>query len=124
MNPKIIAASKTTPLVKLDPVSGVFEISGFSRPENVVNFYQPIIEWLSEYAQTPVELTVFDFNFTYFNTASSKAIYDIMMILREIHNAGKKVNIIWNYPSDDNDMEDAGAEFADIIEFPIKMIKY
>ena len=124
MNSKKVAASNTTPLVKLDPVNGVFEMSGCSRPENVANFFQPIIEWLNEYAQTPCELTVFNFNLTYFNTASSKAIYDVMMILREIHNAGKNIEINWRYSSDDSDMEDAGIEFADIIEFPIKMIKY
>ena len=124
MNSIIVAAGETTPLVRLDPVNGVFEISGCSRPENVAGFYKPIIDWLKKYALTPGESTVFNFNLKYFNTASSKVIYDIMMILREIHNAGKNVTINWNYHSDDCDMEEVGAEFADIIEFPIQMIKY
>ena len=124
MNSIMIAAGETTPLVILDPVNGAFEISGCSRPENVAGFYKPIIDWLNEYAQTPCELTVFNFNLKYFNTASSKIIYDIMMLLRGMHNAGRTIVINWHYHSDDCDMEDVGIEFAEIIEFPIKMIKY
>ena len=124
MNPIIINAAEDTPKIRLDAANEVFEISGRSLPEDVVKFYTPILEWLNEYAKSPNEHTVFDFKFTYFNTASSKIILDIMLKLGEIHDAGKNITIKWHYPSDDEDMEDAGIEYAEIVDIPIKMVEY
>ena len=36
------------PLVILDPVDNQFEISGKSLPEDVLDFYQPVLDWLKE----------------------------------------------------------------------------
>ena len=124
MNALMIDAGETTPLVRLDSANGIFEISGCSRPEDVVDFYKPILDWLKNYAQTPNNLTAFDFKLNYFNTSSSKIIYDIMMILCKIHNDENKVVIRWHFHSDDCDMEEVGMDFSEIIEFPIELIAY
>ena len=120
----IIEATETTPKVRLDATSGVFEMSGCSRPNDVFKFYNPIIEWLKKYAQTPNEQTVFDFNLKYFDTASSKIIHDIMVKLKEIYNLGKSVTINWHYEADDCDLKEVGIELADIVEFPVNLIAY
>ena len=124
MNSIIIKAADDTPAITLDPASGVFEMKGRSLPEDVVKFYTPVLEWLNEYAKSPNAQTVFDFKLTYFNTASSKIILDIMLKLGEIHDAGKKITIKWYYPSDDEDMEEAGIEYAEIVDIPIEMVEY
>jgi len=124
MNSIIIKAADDTPAITLDPASGVFEMKGRSLPEDVVKFYTPVLEWLNEYAKSPNAQTVFDFKLTYFNTASSKIILDIMLKLGEIHEAGKNITIKWHYPSDDEDMEEAGIEYAEIVDIPIEMVEY
>jgi len=124
MNSIIISATEDTPGIRLDATSDIFEISGRSLPEDVVKFYKPILDWLDEYAQSPNENTVFNFKLSYFNTASSKIILDIMMKLEGMHDAGKKVSIKWHYPSDDEDMMEAGEEYADIVSVPIEMVEY
>jgi hypothetical protein len=124
MNPIIIKVADDTPEIRLDPANGIFEMKGRSLPEDVVKFYTPILEWLDEYAKSPIEHTVFDFKLTYFNTASSKIILDILLKLGEIHDAGKKITIKWHYPSDDEDMEEAGIEYAEIVDIPIEMVEY
>ena len=124
MNPIIIKVADDTPGIRLDPANGVFEITGRSLPEDVVKFYTPILEWLDEYAKAPNEQTVFDFKLSYFNTASSKIILDILLKLGEIHDAGKNITIKWYYPSDDDDMEEAGIEYAEIVDIPIEMVEY
>ena len=48
-----IQGSDDTPKVILDADNNTFEISGRSLPEDVVAFYDPILEWLDEYAQNP-----------------------------------------------------------------------
>ena len=116
------APTDETPAVKLNPATGEFEISGKSLPEDVTSFYDPMLEWLDGYAEQPNEKTNFQFKMEYFNTASSKMILDILLKLEEIHENGKEILISWYYPEDDEDMEEAGEEYADIVDVPFKQI--
>lgn len=113
-----------TPSVILDKAKGIFEFSGRSLPEDVNAFYEPILEWLSEYSESPNSETSVTFKLVYFNTASSKLILDILLKFEEIGEAGSNVQINWYYPEDDEDMEEAGDEYSDIVEVPIKKIPY
>ncbi len=65
------------PSVIFDTDNSKFEISGKSLPEDVVSFYQPLLDWLEEYKTTPIDKTVFNFKLVYFNTASSKMIISL-----------------------------------------------
>ena len=61
---------------------------------------------------------------TIFNTASSKLLLDILMILEEMKDNGHDVLIKWHYPEEDEDMEEAGEEYADIVEVPFEQVSY
>lgn len=119
-----ILGTDDTPNVIFDLENNIFEVSGRSLPEDVTAFYEPLINWLDEYADDPKESTVFSFKLVYFNTASSKLILDILMKLEEIHEDGKEVLVKWYYPDDDEDMEEAGEEYADIVSVPFEQISY
>ena len=119
-----IQGTEDTPKVILDKEKEAMEISGRSLPEDVASFYDPVLTWLDEYAQSPNKKTVFNFKLTYFNTASSKLLLDILMKLEEIHEAGHDVLIKWHYPEDDEDMEEAGEEYADIVDVPFEQVPY
>ena len=119
-----IQGSDDTPKVILDADNNTFEISGRSLPEDVVAFYDPILEWLDEYAQNPLEKTVFNFKLEYFNTASSKLLLDVLLKLEDMYDAGHDVLVKWHYPDDDEDMEEAGEEYADIVEEPFEQVSY
>ena len=119
-----IQGSDDTPKVILDADNNTFEISGRSLPEDVVAFYDPILEWLDEYAQNPLEKTVFNFKLEYFNTASSKLLLDVLLKLEDMYDAGHDVLVKWHYPDDDEDMEEAGEEYADIVEVPFEQVSY
>lgn len=117
-----IKATNDTPRVIFDPDNGIFEISGRSLPEDVVSFYQPVIEWLDEYKDNPNSKTEFVFKYIYFNTATSKLVQDILMRLEQIHEAGNEVNVVWYFEQDDEDMKDLGEEFQEYVEIPFEMI--
>jgi hypothetical protein len=119
-----IAGTEDTPSVTLDTSSQTFELSGRSLPEDVAAFYKPIIDWLDGYATNPLTRTVFNFKLTYFNTASSKMILDVMMKLESLHEGGREVLVKWHYPEDDEDMKEAGAEYADIVDIPFEQVGY
>lgn len=119
-----IPGTDDTPQVTLDANTPYMEISGRSLPEDVVAFYDPILEWLDEYAETPLDKTVFNFKLEYFNTASSKLLLDILLKLEDIHDDGHEVLVRWHFPDDDEDMEEAGEEYADIVEVPFEQVSY
>lgn len=119
-----IQGTEDTPKVILDKESELMEISGRSLPEDVASFYEPVLTWLEEYSQSPNKKTVFNFKLIYFNTASSKLLLDILMKLEEIHEAGNDVLIRWHFPEDDEDMEEAGEEYADIVDVPFEQVSY
>lgn len=119
-----ILGTDDTPNVILDANNEIFEISGRSLPEDVSAFYEPILNWLDEYAQNPNPKTIFTFKLEYFNTASSKLLLDILMRFEHMTEDGADVSIRWCYPDDDEDMQEAGEEYADIVDIPFEMEAY
>jgi hypothetical protein len=103
-----------TPKIILDKTNKIFEISGRSLPEDSVEFYRPVLEWIAGYAKDPNPTTEFCFKLEYFNTSSSKLILDVLSALEDI--AGMKIE--WCYQEDDEDMEEAGKEFSELVEIP------
>ncbi len=53
MDPLVIELGDDTPKVVLDKTKGIFEISGRSLPEDTVQFFKPILEWLRAYKNDP-----------------------------------------------------------------------
>lgn len=119
-----IQGTEDTPKIILDAENKIMEVSGRSLPEDVTAFYEPVLNWLNEYSENPNDKTVFNFKLTYFNTASSKLLLDILMKLEEMHENGNDVLIRWHYPEDDEDMEEAGEEYADIVDVPFEQVSY
>ena len=123
MEPIIIEGTPKTPSIKFDTKDGVFEIKGRSIPENSVEFYKPLNEWLDQYMQTPLDKTVVNIRLEYFNTSSSKCILDVFKRLEAIHRSKHDVVINWFYEEDDEDMLEAGEDYDSIIKVPFKMIE-
>ncbi len=112
-----------TPYVRLDGEKGIIEIKGRSIPENSIEFYKPLIDWLEEYGDIALEETVVNVQLEYFNTSSSKCILDIFKKLEVIFKKGCKVEVNWYYEEDDEDMFEAGEDYQSIINIPFKMIE-
>ena len=64
-----IEPSDDTPFVIMDKYQQRFEISGKSMPEDVVEFYIPVLTWLRNYKNDPLDETEFNFKLIYFTTA-------------------------------------------------------
>ena len=125
-----ITETKATPSIILDPEKQLFEMKGCSRPENVREFYMPVINWFentianidnikSKYQDTPM---VFEIKLSYFNSASAKFILDILLYINQIHEKGLNTKINWYYEDGDEDMRDVGEELAEMVDFDFKYI--
>ncbi len=123
MESLFIEGTSKTPNVKFDANDGLMEIKGRSIPENSIEFYKPMVDWLDKYAKTPKSLTKVNIQLEYFNTSSSKCILDVFKKLEAIHKANNQVQINWYYEEDDEDMLEAGEDYESIIRVPFKMIE-
>ena len=115
-----IEGSPKTPTVNFNSNEGTLEIKGRSIPENSIEFYKPLIDWIEQYSRSPQSSTSVNIQLEYFNTSSSKCILDLFKKLEAI-----KENIIinWYYEEDDEDMLEAGEDYDAIINIPFKMIE-
>jgi len=119
-----IEQTDDSPLVILDQENNCFEISGKSLPEDVVDFYQPVLDWLMAYKNNPNSKTEFTIKLVYFNTASSKLILDILMLLEEMAEEGRDVIVKWLSHKSDEDMQEAGKEYEEMIDVQFEHITY
>jgi len=124
MQPLLIAVGDSTPEVILDKSQNKFSFTGVSLPENVFEFYDPIIDWIKIYCNDPNPGTELHVNMSYFNTASSKIILEIIALFDSLSQKGKKVEIVWYYLEMDDDMRSTGKEFESMLTVPFKYISY
>lgn len=124
MAPLILTQTDDTPEISFDSTSGKMSVLGTSIPENARKFYDIIIDWIGEYAKSPCANTAIDFKLKYFNTASTKYLFDIMVLLKDIMKNGNTLVINWFYMEDDEDMYEAGMGFSKMLRYPFNFVKY
>lgn len=113
-----------TPNIQFDPQKGILEIKGKSIPENSLEFYQPVFDWLDAYRTSPASETELHVRLDYFNTSSSKCLLDIFRKLELVQTGGRsKVRVQWYYDAEDEDMLEAGDDYQALISLPFEMVK-
>ena len=115
--------TKMTPEIVLDAVNHIYKISGNSRPENPMQFYKPVFEWLSNHLKNSDSKFTLEMKMDYFNTSTSKIFLDLFEMF-EGHDATENVHVVWYYQSYDEEMQEAGEELLDLvsISYEIKLI--
>jgi len=117
-----IAPTKYTLGVELDPATGVLVLRGESYPENAVEFFQPVFDWLDGYlAEASHELTL-NLHLSYLNTSSTKCLLDILEALQAYHGDRGTVRVLWFYDANDEDILEMGEELAEDLELPFEFV--
>lgn len=124
MRTLIIEDTQETPYINFSLDNEAFEICGNSLPEDVLSFYEPVVDWLKRYAESPKEETKIKFKLTYYNTSSSKMFMQILNILKNIHRNGNKVEVFWHIKEDDEDIIEAGEDYASSTRLPFTFVHY
>lgn len=119
----VLEGSAKTPSIHFNAAYGVLELKGRSIPENSVEFYKPLNDWIDAYGKEPRPDTTVDVKLEYFNTSSSKCILDLFKKLESISGNRTKVAVNWYYEQDDEDMEEAGQDYQAIISLPFNIIE-
>lgn len=109
-----IPKTEDTPSVSLNAETGEMLFGDTSWPEDALSFYEPIISWLHSYFADPRPRTNFTFNFSYLNTASSKQLAKVMMLIKG-NTGNTDIHIKWTYEREDLEMQKMGEKFSGIL---------
>lgn len=115
--------TRVTPLISFDPQEGILEMKGRSSPENAIQFYQGLIQNLDEFIETDAEGFVANFAFEYFNTSSSKCLFDVLKRLSKMAENDIDLTINWYFEEDDEDMMEAGEDYSDLLDLDFNFIE-
>jgi len=116
-------ATADHPGIVLDKLSGIFEITGASFPEDAREFYKPVMNWIDEFESDPSSELLLTFKLTYYNTSSSKVIQSILEKFEEMNEKGIKIHVKWYYETEDEDMFEAGLGYKERVEMPFEVIE-
>jgi len=119
----VIEPTEDTPEIRFSPEDNYFKISGVSLPENAVSFYSKVFEWLKNYEQNPSPTTNFNFQLEYLNTASSKQLFELIVLLERI-SMKSHLTVIWHYDKVDEDMLTIGKRFKNLVNIDFDFIEY
>jgi hypothetical protein len=117
----LIEGTAKTPSIKFEPASGKLEIKGRSIPEDSIGFYANLMISLDEFVNkvtVPAEVSV---QLEYFNTASSKCIFEVLKRFEAIHVKGGKASVNWQFEEDDDDMRETGEDYKSLLTLPFNI---
>lgn len=111
-----IEATERTPEIDFNFEKGVFSLKKESYPEDVTEFYGPVMEQLKTWmeAQNGSDI-VFNFELIYFNSSTAKVLMDLFDMLDETA-ADNSVTVNWIYDAEDDNMEELGEDFGEDLE--------
>jgi hypothetical protein len=115
---------KGEPIILVDEEMGIVQFLGESYPEYTDEVFQPVFQWLRQHTLQSGKSLLLVFQMTYFNTSTSKRIWEMLKIASKYHEMGKgKVLVQWYYEPHDQDMYCSGCEYSnEFDELPIEFI--
>jgi hypothetical protein len=117
-----VEKTKKTPLIHINLKENKFLIKGPSFSENIIDIYNPIIDWIDDnIPNLDIELTC-ELYFTVLNSASHKKIFQILIRLNSYLDSGKKIKVQWFYDEDDEDIMEMGEDLTELINIPFDII--
>jgi len=106
------AATRSTPLIRFEAETLHLEIRGESYPENAAHFFGPVFDWvkgiLEFAAPQPV---VMDLELVYFNSSTSKILFNLFDLMDKAAARGREVTINWHFLEENEMAQECGEEF-------------
>ncbi|MFZ4289734.1 DUF1987 domain-containing protein [Variovorax sp. HJSM1_2] len=112
-----IAPTPSSPEVDFKFATHALSLRGESYPENAAAFYGPVITQLKDYlAQQRNGHIRIDIALAYFNSSSTKMLFNLIQSLNDAIDAGNQVSLNWYYDEEDDTILEFGQELSD--DFP------
>ena len=113
-----IEAGERSPKITCDWEKGIMEVIGESYPENVTEFYGPVLSAMENHLNSKKNIKFLcAFELLYFNSSSAKVLMRIFDMFEESAKSnGHSISVIWRVDEEDDNMRELGEEFAEDIE--------
>jgi hypothetical protein len=105
----------TTPYVLINEEKGYMKFEGRSYLEDILSFYKEVTEWLESYLTSESGGLTFDCAMEYFNSSTTKLLYNMLRLMDKHAVGGKKITVNWVTYNDDISVE-CGEDFRDEME--------
>ena len=113
-----------TPEVNLKSSEGVLRMEGRAIPEDPGQFFDEVLEHLTEYYNSPQPVTKCEFKLEYINSGSSKYLMDIFRFIKNNYDSGNNCHITWFFEEDDESIQELGLHYQNTIKVPFKLVDY
>ena len=114
-------ATIETPEISFDHLTGEFEITVRSFPDQAFAFYDSLFLWVDEYVMVPLKNTRLVIKIDYINTSSLKCLLEIVKKLEACINKNHKVSVEWYYGKGDEEIKETGEDFGEISGIPVSV---
>jgi hypothetical protein len=112
-----IAATERSPEVDFDFQRGILRLKGESYPEDASIVFGPVFAALERFlADAGNREVLVEFDLTYFNSSSAKALMNMFQMLDNAAASGARVTISWHFSPDDDTMKEFGEDFSEDLE--------
>jgi hypothetical protein len=123
MNPLLIKPTDVSLSISMDKEQGIFEFAGKSRPENAIDFFEPVFNWFDNYISNPNPITVITFKLEYYNSSSAKVLLRLLVRFEQLMERGHEVKVHWFYRLNDEDILESGEDFSTLVNVPFEFIQ-
>lgn len=117
-----IEATKSTPVIRFDPHSGILNMGGESYPENSFEFFRPVLSWLSRFSAVHNGPVTLNLHLSYLNTGSTKCLMDMLDLLEESFLKGNTVAVNWFCDADNDRAVETAEEFKEEVTLPFQIL--
>lgn len=114
-----IEGTRNAPKVEFNHLTGELILQGRSLPENAVEVYEPLLDWISEYVKVPQSTTNLYMKLEYFNSSSLLCIVNIIKLLSKIDREDSAIYIHLYTDSDyygDKDVDELKDVFCSVFQ--------
>ncbi len=111
-----IAETMNSPKVFYDESLNILSINGDSYPENSFEFYKPLFSWMKVFVDSNLDSLQVDFTLVYFNSTTSKVLYDFFDLLEEFSSTNLQLTINWQYDPENELALESGEEYQEDYE--------
>lgn len=117
-----LPATSHTPEIIIDPEKKLFEIRGRSLPEEIMDVYHPVLEWIDKNAEKVIsENYTMNINLFYFNSPTARVLHKIFKKLDSLYTGQSDFSVRWHYENEE-ELEDAH-DLIDELKIPFTFVK-
>ena len=103
----------STPYILIDEEKSYMRLEGRCFHEKVAEFFMEVNEWLNSYLMSDFGLFTFDCAIDYFNSSTTKLLYNMLLKMDKHVSAKNKINVNWITTEDNDIMVECGEDFRE-----------